>query len=129
VAAKYIQLSEAEAAFRIQKSDLCIRPIWHHKQGRIKAHILICFLAYVLWKTLQQWQSRAGLGHSPRTILTEFSRIHSADIVLPLADGSKRELRLRCVVRPDHEQELLLQCLASLFPSDFAPKCSGDLKT
>jgi transposase len=61
----YIQLSEAEAAFRIQKSDLCIRPIWHHKQSRIKAHILICFLAYVLWKTLQQWQSRAGLGIRP----------------------------------------------------------------
>jgi transposase len=89
----YIQLTEAEAAFRIHKSDLCIRPIWHHKQGRIKAHILICFLAYVLWKTLQQWQSRAGLGHSPRTILTEFSRIQSADIVLPLADGSKREIK------------------------------------
>ncbi|MEK7378418.1 MAG: IS1634 family transposase, partial [Candidatus Binatota bacterium] len=92
----YIQLTEAEAAFRIQKSDLCIRPIWHHKQGRIKAHILICFLAYALWKTLQKWQSRAGLGDSPRTILTEFSRIHCADIVLPLADGSGRELRLRC---------------------------------
>jgi transposase len=99
----YIQLSEAEAAFRIQKSDLCIRPIWHHKQDRIKAHILICFLAYVLWKTLQQWQSRAGLGDSPRTILTELSRIHAADIVLPLADDSKRELRLRCVVRPERE--------------------------
>ncbi|MGE5306829.1 MAG: IS1634 family transposase, partial [Alphaproteobacteria bacterium] len=112
----YVQLTEAEAAFRIQKSDLCIRPIWHHKQDRIKAHILICFLAYVLWKTLQQWQSRAGLGHSPRTILSEFSRIHSADIVLPLADGSKRELRLRCVVRPDREQELLLQRLGITLP-------------
>jgi transposase len=111
----YIQLSEAEAAFRIQKSDLCVRPIWHHKRDRIKAHILICFLAYVLWKTLQQWQSRAGLGHSPRTILTELSRIHSADI-LPLADGSKRELRLRCVVRPDREQQLLLQRLGLTTP-------------
>lgn len=117
----YIQLSEAEAAFRIQKSDLCIRPIWHHKQGRIKAHILICFLAYVLWKTLQQWQSRAGLGHSPRTILTELSRIHAADIVLPLADGSKRELRLRCVVRPDREQELLLQRLGLTLPERLRP--------
>jgi transposase len=112
----YIQLTEAEAAFRIEKSDLCIRPIWHHKQDRIKAHILICFLAYVLWKTLQQWQSRAGLGHSPRTILTEFSRIQSADIILPLADGSTRELRLRCVVRPDREQELLLQRLGLRLP-------------
>jgi transposase len=117
----YIQLSEAEAAFRIQKSDLCIRPIWHHKQSRIKAHILICFLAYVLWKTLQQWQSRAGLGHSPRTILTEFSRIQCADIVLPLADGSKRELRLRCVVRPEREQQLLLQRLGLTLPQRLCP--------
>ena len=117
----YIQLSEAEAAFRIQKSDLCIRPIWHHKQDRIKAHILICFLAYVLWKTLQQWQSRAGLGDSPRTILTELSRIHAADIVLPLADDSKRELRLRCVVRPEREQELLLQRLGLTLPERLRP--------
>jgi transposase len=117
----YIQLSEAEAAFRIHKSDLCLRPIWHHKQDRIKAHILICFLAYVLWKTLQQWQSRAGLGDSPRTILTELSRIHSADIVLPLADGSKRELRLRCVVRPEREQQLLLQRLGLTLPERLRP--------
>jgi transposase len=117
----YIQLSEAEAAFRIQKSDLCVRPIWHHKQHRIKAHILICFLAYVLWKTLQQWQSRAGLGDSPRTILTELSRIHAADIVLPLDDGSKRELRLRCVVRPEREQVLLLQRLGLTLPERLRP--------
>jgi transposase len=117
----YIQLTEAEAAFRIQKSDLCIRPIWHHRQGRINAHVLICFLAYVLWKTLQQWQSRAGLGHSPRTILTELSRIHCADIVLPLADASERELRLRCVVRPDREQALLLQRLGLTLPERLRP--------
>lgn len=117
----YIQLSEAEAAFRIQKSDLCIRPIGHHKQERIKAHILICFLAYALWKTLQKWQWHAGLGDSPRTILTEFSRIHAADIVLPLADGSKRELRLRCVVRPDREQQLLLQRLGLTVPERLRP--------
>jgi transposase len=112
----YVQLTEAEAAFRIHKSDLCIRPIWHHKQERIKAHILICFLAYALWKTLHQWQSRAGLGDSPRTILTEFSRIHAADIVLPLADTSKRELRIRCVVRPDRAQAMLLQHLGLKLP-------------
>lgn len=118
----YIQLSEAEAAFRIHKSDLCIRPIWHHKQNRIKAHILICFLAYALWKTLQKWQCRAGLGDSPRTILTELSRIHSADIVLPLADGSKRELRLRCVVSPEREQQILLQRLGLTLPQRLSLK-------
>jgi len=112
----YIQLTEAEAAFRIQKSDLATRPIWHHKADRIKAHILVCFLAYALWKTLQQWQSRAGLGDSPRTLLTEFSRIHAADIVLPLADASGRELRIRCVVRPERAQALLLQRLGLTLP-------------
>ena len=123
----YIQLSEAEAAFRIQKSDLCVRPIWHHKQDRIKAHILICFLAYVLWKTLQQWQSRAGLGDSPRTILIELSRIHAADVVLPLDDGSKREIRLRCVVRPDREQQLLLQRLGVTLPQRLHPPSLAQL--
>jgi transposase len=112
----YTQLTEAEAAFRVQKSDLAIRPIWHHKADRIKAHILVCFLGYALWKTLQQWQSRAGLGHSPRTILDEFSRIHAADIVLPLADAPKRELRIRCVVRPDREQAILLEHLGLKLP-------------
>jgi transposase len=123
----YIQLSEAEAAFRIHKSDLCIRPIWHHRQDRIKAHILICFLAYALWKTLQKWQSRAGLGDSPRTILNELSRIHSADIVLPLADSSKRELRLRCVVRPEREQQLLLQRLGLTLPERLRPPALAEM--
>lgn len=117
----YTQLTEAEAAFRTQKSDLAIRPIWHHKADRIKAHILVCFLGYALWKTLQQWQSRAGLGHAPRTILEEFSRIHAADIVLPLADASKPDLRIRCVVRPDREQAILLQHLGLTLPERLRP--------
>lgn len=114
--ATYIQLTEAEAAFRVHKSDLAIRPIWHHKQERIKAHILVCFIAYAMWKTLQQWQSRAGLGHSPRTLLNEFSRIHAADIVLPLAEQCGRELRIRCVVRPEREQAILLDHLGLTLP-------------
>jgi|SRR5688572_19349551 len=112
----YVQLTEAEAAFRIHKSDLAIRPVWHQKAERIKAHILVCFLGYALWKTLQQWQSRAGLGDSPRTILTELSRITAADVVLPLADGSQRELRIRCVVRPDRSQALLIDRLGLNLP-------------
>lgn len=112
----YIQLTEAEAAFRIHKSELAIRPVWHQKASRIKAHILVCFLGYALWKTLQQWQSRAGLGDSPRTILTELSRITAADVVLPLADGSARELRIRCVVRPDRSQAILLERLGLKLP-------------
>jgi len=112
----YVQLTEAEAAFRIHKSDLSIRPIWHQKAERVQAHILVCFLAYVLWKTLEQWQRRAGLGSSPRTILEEIGRIQSTDVVLPLADDSRRELRIRCVVRPDKAQALLLDRLGLRLP-------------
>jgi len=110
----YIQLTEAEAAFRIQKSELSIRPIWHQRESRVKAHILVCFLGYVLWKTLEQWQQRAGLGNSPRTILEELGRIQSTDVVLPTQDG--RELRLRCVVRPDPAQARLLDRLGLDLP-------------
>ena len=77
--------------------------------------------AYALWKTLQQWQSRAGLGDSPRTILTEFSRIHAADIVLPLVDTKKPALRIRCVVRPDREQAILLEHLGLTLPERLRP--------
>lgn len=110
----YIQLTEAEAAFRIQKSELAIRPVWHQRADRVQAHILVCFLAYVLWKTLEQWQARAGLGRSPRTILEELRRIQSTDVVLPTQDG--RELRLRCVVRPDSAQTALLDRLGLDLP-------------
>jgi transposase len=112
----YIQLSEAEAAFRIHKSELSIRPIWHQREDRVLAHILVCFLAYVLWKTLEQWQSRAGLGNSPRTILEELSAIQSTDVVLPTVGTPQRELRLRCVVRPDRAQAALIQRLGLRLP-------------
>ena len=110
----YIQLTDAEAAFRIHKSELALRPIWHQRTDRVQAHILVCFLAYVLWKTLEQWQRRAGLGQSPRTVLAELHRIQSADVILPTTDG--RELRLRCVVRPDPEQAALLDRLGLELP-------------
>jgi len=98
----YVQLTEAEAAFRIQKSDLKIRPVWHQEAERTKAHILVCFLAYAMWKTLGGWQKKAGLGSSPRTILEEIGRVQSSEVILPLESG--QELRLRCVVQPDDAQ-------------------------
>lgn len=112
----YIQLTEAEAAFRIQKTELSIRPIWHHTAERVQAHILVCFLAHLLWKTLEQWQSRAGLGNSPRTILDDLAAIQSTDVVLPLADDLATELRIRCVVRPDKSQAELLARLGLRLP-------------
>jgi transposase len=111
----YIQLTEAEAAFRIQKSDLSIRPVWHHKQDRVLAHILVCFLAYVLWKTLAQFCQRAGLGSEPRRVLSELSDIRSMDIVLPTRSGI--DIRTRCISKPTDHQKILLEKLRLRLPS------------
>ena len=110
----YIQLTQAEAAFRIQKDQLHVRPIWHQRAERVLAHILVCFLAFVLWKSLEMWQSRAGLGNSPRTILEELARIQSHDVVLPTATHG--QIRLRCVTRPDAAQAALLDRLGIVLP-------------
>lgn len=110
----YIQLTQAEAAFRIQKDPLSIRPIWHQKEERVEAHILVCFLAFTLWKMLEAWQSRAGLGNSPTTILEEMTRIQSHDVILPTTEGI--HLRLRCVAQPDSAQSVLLERLGLLLP-------------
>jgi transposase len=110
----YMQLTEAEAAFRVQKSDLRLRPIWHQKAERVQAHLLVCFLAYVLRKTLEGWCRKAGLGSSVGTVLEECARIQSTDVVVPTADG--RTVRLRCVVRPDPAQAMLLAHLGLSLP-------------
>jgi hypothetical protein len=111
----YMQLTEAEAAFRIHKSDLSLRPIWHQKQDRVLAHILVCFLAYVLWKTLAALCEKAGLGHEPRRVLDELSHIRSIDVVLPTPGGI--ELRKRCVTKPTEHQAILLHHLGMVLPS------------
>lgn len=112
----YIQLTEAEAAFRIHKSELSLRPIWHQRADRVQAHILVCFLAYVLWKTLERWQVQAGLGNSPRFLLDEFKEIRSMDVVLPLADQPDEEVKVRCVVRPEPAQAMMLERLGLKLP-------------
>jgi transposase len=110
----YIQLTQAEAAFRMQKDQLNVRPIWHQHAERVQAHILVCFLAFVLWKSLETWQQRAGLGNSPRTVLEELARIQSHDVVLPTA--ARGQVRLRCVTQPDAAQAALLDRLGIILP-------------
>jgi transposase len=115
----YIQLTEAEWAFRIHKDELEIRPIWHQKAERVQAHILVCFLAYVLWKALAQWMRAAGLGDAPRTLVEEFAKIKSGDVVLPTRtpDGQVgKTIRVRCVTTPDAAQKVLLNRLGLTVP-------------
>ena len=110
----YIQLTQAEAAFRIHKSDLAIRPIWHQRSERVQAHIMVCFLAYVVWKALGQMCHAAGLGDEPRKVFEEIAQIRTVAVVLPTRGGP--DLRRRCVAEPTKHQAILLQRLRLTLP-------------
>ena len=138
--AKYMQLTEAEAAFRALKSELSIRPLFHQKEPRVKAHVMVAFLGYALRVALKHWLRRrpvivpqpslGGVDNaqplSPMKALALLSTLHSADIVLPTTDG--REIRLRRVTEPDAEQKSLLHHLGLSLPDrlQLHAKCSAD---
>lgn len=91
-----------------------IRPVWHQREDRVLAHILVCFSAYVLWKTLHQMTKSAGLGDEPRRIFEELGKISLVDVVLPTRSGV--EIRRRCVSQPTEHQAILLQRLVVKLP-------------
>ncbi|MDR3077539.1 MAG: IS1634 family transposase [Planctomycetota bacterium] len=113
----YIHLTEAEEAFRIHKSDLRLRPVWHQKEERVRAHILVCFLAYALWKTLARLCSRAGLGDEPRRVLKELSLIQLVDVIIPTKAGA--EFKRACVTIPTPHQRILLERLGMKLPTQW----------
>jgi transposase len=137
---KYMQLTEAEASFRALKSELSIRPLFHQKEPRVKAHVLVAFLGYALWVTLKHLLKRrtaivprpadSGVDNtqpiSPKKALVLLSTVHSADIVLPTTDG--REIRLRRITEPTAEQKSLLHQLGLSLPDRLKSlsKCSAD---
>ena len=88
----YVQLSQAEAAFRTAKSDLGLRPLFHQKQTRVQAHILVCFLALALWRALEQWMRAKGLGDCARRLLLELDELRSMDVILPTAEAGPVEI-------------------------------------
>jgi transposase len=111
---KYIQLTEVEDAFRTEKHDLGMRPIYHQKQDRTQAHILVCFLALSMWRTLQQWMKASGLGTAPRKLIEEMREVRSLDVLLPARD---KTIRLRVVSTPSKELKVLLQRMKILLPN------------
>lgn len=137
---KYMQLTEAEASFRALKSELSIRPLFHQKEPRVKAHGMVAFLGYALWVTLKHLLKRrpvivpqplaSGVDNaqplSPMKALALLSTLQSADIVLPTTDG--REIRLRRITEPSLEQKSLLRQLGISLPERLrsSPKCSAD---
>lgn len=110
----YINLTEVEEAFRMEKQDLGLRPVWHHEEDRVQAHIFVCFLALCLQKTFEQMLNRAGLGNSVRKVLEEFQTVKSMDVVMPTAQGD--DLKLRVVSDPDLALKILLQRMGMRLP-------------
>ena len=115
---RYVQLTQAEEAFRISKSDLHLRPVFHPKTERVEAHILVCFLTLSMWRALEMWMKGQGLGDCCRQLIKEVATIRSMDVVLPVKNGT--ELRLRVVAKPDKSVQKLLNHLGLELPT--APK-------
>jgi hypothetical protein len=115
---RYTPRPDAEWDFRFDMDELELRPLWHRREDRVQAHVWVCFPACWVWKTLAQWRRRAGLGDAPRTLIEEWGKIKSGDVVLPgrLSDGSTRTLRLRCVTTPDEARKVLLNRLGLSVP-------------
>ena len=140
---QYMQLTEAEASFRALKSELSIRPLFHQKEPRVKAHVMVAFLGYALWVTLKHLLKRrtpivsrpsaSGVNNvqplSAMKALALLSTLQSADIVLPTTDG--REIRLRRLTEPTAEQKSVLQQLGLALPErlELNRKCSVDSAT
>ena len=119
----YIQLTEAEWAIRITKDELILRPIWHHKEDRVKAHILVCFLAYAMWKTLTGLMRGSGLGDAPRSLLDELIKIRSWEHrPSDLLGGRSQANRLCFVTVPETEQKFLLHRLGITIPKRLRSK-------
>jgi transposase len=110
----YIQLTEVEDSFRTEKHDLGMRPIFHRKKDRTQAHILICFLALAMWRSLQQWMKASGLGTAPRKLLEELRELKSLDVLLPTRE---KTIRLRMVATPEKQLKVLLQRMKILIPN------------
>jgi hypothetical protein len=125
----YMQLIEAEASLRALKSELSIRPLFHQKELRVKAHVLVAFLGYALWVTLKHLLQRrdrpapsaSGVDNaqpfSPMKALALLSTLESAEIVLPTTDG--REIRLHRITEATTEQKSLRHQLGLGLPERF----------
>jgi transposase len=111
----YMQLNQAENAFRTSKSDLGLRPIYHQKEHRVQAHIFICFLALSMWRCLEMWMETSGLGKSPNKLLEELREIRTVDVLLPVKD--RGNLRLRVVVKPEKHAQILLDKMGIKLPN------------
>jgi len=119
----YLQLVTVEEAFRILKSDLAIRPIFHQEEARIEAHVFLAFLAYCLHVTLGRRLKTLAPGLTPRSALEKFGAVQMVDVHIPTTDG--RELSLTRYTQPEADLKLLLERLRLTLPAQPPPKITA----
>ena len=119
----YLQLVTVEEAFKTLKGDLAIRPIFHHDERRIEAHIFIAFLAYCLHVTLGHRLKHLAPGLTPHSVLEKFCAVQMIDVHIPTTDA--RELTLTRYTQPEPDLKLLLEQLKLTLPPQPPPKITA----
>jgi transposase len=121
--ARYVQLTQIEAVFRSLKSELGVRPIYHQKEHRTDAHILVAFLAYCLQVTLKNRLMAYAPGLTPAAVLDKLGTIQMIDVCIPTCDG--RWLILPRYTQPDRDLQLLLHHLHLELPAQPPPRITA----
>ena len=121
----YLQLSEAEAAFKQLKGDLAVRPIYHQREHRIEAHIFVAFIAYCIQVTLKHRLRLKAPGLTARQALDKFGILQMLDVHFPTTDG--RELIFTRYTEPEPDQQLLLAQLDWILPQQPPPRITAKI--
>jgi transposase len=116
----YEQLTEVEEAFRVLKSELNIRPIWHQLESRVKAHVMIAFISYCLWVCLKQKLRAVAGSLSPARVLENLKSIQMVEVWFQLKKGGS--ICLPRITEPELEQLLILHHLGWSLPEQPPPK-------
>lgn len=102
----YGSLWQIEKAFRISKTDLRVRPIFHYRKRRIEAHICIAFVAYAIYKELERLLKQYGTAMSARRAAELTHTMYQIRILLP---RSQREEYVIPALSP--EQTVLIEAI------------------
>lgn len=118
--ATYMQLTEAEAAFRTLKSEIKVRPIWHWTEPRVQAHLMVAFLGYCLWVYLKQCCRKTAPSLTPWTLLDQLGRIVLVEVWFQLRNGGT--ICLPRITQPEPAQAALLRQLGWTLPMQPPPR-------
>lgn len=83
IIAQYKELWHIEKAFRISKTDLRIRPIYHRLHHRIEAHICLAFVAYTIYKELERLLQMAQINISVNRAIQLALHMYQVQVMLP----------------------------------------------